>query len=197
MASWSEKLNQMTQSAISKSKEVAGVTKLNVEIGTLNQNLKNIYTEVGRYVLEKGLLKEDETVAEWASKAAGLKADIEMNTSRIRDLKNVSICPGCGAEVPRTSKFCGKCGTAIVVTSSEPVKEDKEIIDADYSEATVKTEPVESEAPVQATAEPVESEAPVQATAEPVESETPVKETAEAAEPVESEAPVSETEETV
>ena len=184
MASWSEKLNQMTQSAISKSKEMAGVTKLNVEIGTLNQNLKNIYTEVGRYVLEKGLLKEDETVAEWASKAAGLKADIEMNTSRIRDLKNVSICPGCGAEVPRTSKFCGKCGTAIVVTSSEPVKEDKEIIDADYSEATVKTEPVESEAPVQATAEPVESE-------------TSVKETAEAAEPVESEAPVPETEETV
>lgn len=184
MASWSEKLNQMTQSAISKSKEMAGVTKLNVEIGTLNQNLKNIYTEVGRYVLEKGLLKEDETVAEWASKAAGLKADIEMNTSRIRDLKNVSICPGCGAEVPRTSKFCGKCGAAIVVTSSEPVKEDKEIIDADYSEATVKTEPVESKAPVQATAEPVESE-------------TPVKEAAEAAEPVESEAPVPETEETV
>ena len=111
MASWSEKLNQMTQSAISKSKEVAGVTKLNVEIGTLNQNLKSIYTEVGCYVLEKGLLKDDDSVAAWASKAAGLKADIDMYTSRIRDLKNVSICPGCGAEVPRTSKFCGnRCG---------------------------------------------------------------------------------------
>lgn len=162
MASWSEKLNQMTQSAISKSKEVAGVTKLNVEIGTLNQNLKNIYTEVGCYVLEKGLLKDDDSVAAWASKAAGLKADIDMNTSRIRDLKNVSICPGCGAEVPRTSKFCGKCGAAIVVASSEPVNEEKEIIDADYSEATGKTEPAESGAPVQETletAEPVESEA--------------------------------------
>lgn len=187
MASWSEKLNQMTQSAISKSKEVAGVTKLNVEINTLNQNLKNIYTEVGRYVLEKGLLKEDESVAEWASKAAGLKADIEMNTSRIRDLKNVSICPGCGAEVPRTSKFCGKCGAAIVVASTEPVKEEKEIIDADYSEATEKTEPAESEAPVQEAAE----------TAEPKESEAPAQETAETAEPVESEAPVQEASETV
>ena len=46
MASWSEKLNQMTQSAISKSKEVAGVAKLNVEISSLNQSVKNIYTEV-------------------------------------------------------------------------------------------------------------------------------------------------------
>ena len=159
MASWSEKLNQMTQSAISKSKEVAGVTKLNVEIGTLNQNLK----------------KDDDSVAAWASKAAGLKADIDMYTSRIRDLKNVSICPGCGAEVPRTSKFCGKCGAAIVVASSEPVNEEKEIIDADYSEATGNTEPVES------------SEAT--GNTEHVESEASVQETPETAESVESEAP--------
>lgn len=175
MASWSEKLNQMTQSAISKSKEVAGVTKLNVEIGTLNQNLKSIYTEVGCYVMEKGLLKDDDSVAAWASKAAGLKADIDMYTSRIRDLKNVSICPGCGAEVPRTSKFCGKCGAAIVVASSEPVNEEKEIIDADYSEATGNTEPVES------------SEAT--GNTEHVESEASVQETPETAESVESEAP--------
>lgn len=59
MASWREKLNQAAQNTISKSKEVAGVAKLNVEIGTLNQSLKNIYTEVGKYVLEKGVLPED------------------------------------------------------------------------------------------------------------------------------------------
>lgn len=62
MASWTEKLNQMTQSAISKSKEVAGVTKLNLEISSLNQNIKNIQTEIGAYVLENGLLKEDASV---------------------------------------------------------------------------------------------------------------------------------------
>lgn len=98
-----------------------------------------------------------------------------MYTSRIRDLKNVSICPGCGAEVPRTSKFCGKCGAAIVVASSEPVNEEKEIIDADYSEATGNTEPVES------------SEAT--GNTEHVESEASVQETPETAESVESEAP--------
>lgn len=119
MASWTEKLNQMTQNAISKSKEVAGVTKLNLEISTLNQNIKNIQTEVGAYVLENGLLKEDASVVEWASKVASLKAEIEANSEKIHDLKNISICPGCGAEVSRTSKFCDKCGTAIVVKVSE------------------------------------------------------------------------------
>lgn len=133
MASWTEKLNQMTQSAISKSKEVAGVTKLNLEISSLNQNIKNIQTEIGAYVLENGLLKEDATVVEWAAKVAAYKAEIEADNEKICDLKNVSICPGCGAEVSRTSKFCDKCGTAIVIKSAEPEKEDEVVVDTSYS----------------------------------------------------------------
>ena len=124
MASWTEKLNQMTQNAISKSKEVAGVTKLNLEISTLNQNIKNIQTEVGAYVLENGLLKEDASVVEWASKVASLKAEIEANSEKIHDLKNISICPGCGAEVSR-----------IVVKVSDPVEPDEVVVDTSYSAA--------------------------------------------------------------
>lgn len=147
MANWKEKLNQAAQSTISKSKEVAGIAKLNVEISSLNQSMKNIYTEVGKYVLENDLLKEDGVVAEWASKAADIKADIEANTERIKTLKNVSTCPGCGAEVSKASKFCDKCGTPIVVTSAEPVNEDKDIIDADFSEAAAEeTKAAEPEA---------------------------------------------------
>ena len=44
MASWREKLNQAAQNTISKSKEVAEIAKLNVEIGSSNQSMKNIYT---------------------------------------------------------------------------------------------------------------------------------------------------------
>ena len=150
MANWREKLNQAAQSTISKSKEVAEIAKLNVEIGSLNQSMKNLYTEVGKYVLENGLLSEDESVAEWASKAADIKADMEANTERIKSLKNDNTCPGCGAEVPKTSKFCDKCGTPIVVTSTEPVKDDEEVIDAEFSEAAAEepkaAEPEEAKA---------------------------------------------------
>jgi rRNA maturation endonuclease Nob1 len=145
MASWREKLNQAAQNTISKSKEVAEIAKLNVEIGSSNQSMKNIYTEVGKYVLENGLLSEDESVAEWAAKAADIKAEIEASTERIKALKNVNTCPGCGAEVPKTSKFCDKCGTPIVVTSTEPVKEDEEIIDADFSEASQEAEAAQAQ----------------------------------------------------
>ena len=135
MSNWKEKLNQAAQTTISKGKEVAGIAKLNVEITTLNQSMKSIYTEVGRYVMENGLLSEDETVAQWASKVADMEAEIEDDKEQIRILKNATICSGCGAEVSRSSKFCDKCGTPIVVASTDPVKEDEDIIDADYSEA--------------------------------------------------------------
>ena len=157
MASWREKLNQAAQNTISKSKEVAEIAKLNVEIGSSNQSMKNINTEVGKYVLENGLLSEDESVAEWAAKAADIKAEIEASTERIKALKNVNTCPGCGAEVPKTSKFCDKCGTPIVVTSTEPVKEDEEIIDADFSEASQEAEAAQAQ---EAGGEAAESAAP-------------------------------------
>ncbi len=154
MASWREKLNQAAQNTISKSKEMAGVAKLNVEISSLNQSLKNVYTEVGKYVLENELLSGDETVAEWASKAADIKAEIEADTEKIKLLKNVNTCPGCGAEVPKTSKFCDKCGTPIVVASTDPVKEDEEIIDADFSEASQEEKVQEAAETVSETMEP-------------------------------------------
>lgn len=133
MADWSDKLNQMAQSAVSKSKEVAELAKLNLEISNLNQKIREIHTRVGAYVLEKGLLSEEGTIAEWAGKAADLKAEIEADQSRMNELKGVVICPGCGEAVPNTSRFCAKCGTAMVRKASEP-EEDEEVIDTSYTE---------------------------------------------------------------
>lgn len=174
MASFSEKLNRMTQNAISKSKEVAGVTKLNLEIGSLNQDIKNIQTEVGRYVLEKGLLLEDESVADWAVKVAELKASIEENTEKIHELKNISICPGCGAEVSRASKFCDKCGTAIVIKTPEPAGADEVVVDADF---TVAEEKAEGETTVEVTVE-VKTETETQEAAGDTTEEAKIQETA-------------------
>lgn len=137
MASWNEKLNQMTQSAISKSKEVAGVTKLTLENSSRNQDIKIIYTKVGEYVMENGLLSEDPTVAQWAAQVAGFKAEIEANNEKINELKNVNVCPKCGTALPKTSKFCDQCGAEITVESPEgsDAEETEEIIiDSTYSE---------------------------------------------------------------
>lgn len=119
MAGWGEKFNKVTLSAISKGKEVAEITKLNMEISSLNQNLKEAQAQIGAYVMEQGLFAEDETIAQLCEKARKVQADIAADQEKLKALKNVQICPACGAEVPRTSKFCNKCGAPI--TQPEPV----------------------------------------------------------------------------
>ena len=102
MAGWGEKFNKVTLSAISKGKEVAGITKLNMEISSLNQALKEAQAQVGAYVMEQELFAEDETVAQLCEKARKVQADIAADQEKLKALKNVQICPACGAEVPRT-----------------------------------------------------------------------------------------------
>ena len=123
MAGWGEKFNKMTQTAISKSKEVTEVTRLNMEINSLNQSIKEIATKIGEYVLKYDLLREEEAVAELIEQVETIKANIEANRQKILEVKNIQICPGCGAEVSRSSKFCDKCGTELMKVEAEKVEE--------------------------------------------------------------------------
>lgn len=120
MANWGEKLNKMTQSAITKSKEMAEVTRLNMEISTLRQNLKELYENVGEYVLTNGVAAEDSAITEYVAQMVTIKQNIEANEEKVKEIRNINICPSCGAEVSRTSKFCDKCGTEMVRVSLEP-----------------------------------------------------------------------------
>ncbi len=115
MANWSEKFNKMTQSAISKSKEVAEVTKLNLEISGFNQDLKELYTKAGQYVLENGIGAGDETLEDLAAQMLAIKNSIAADEEKIRAVKNINICPKCGASVSRSSRFCDQCGAEMVV----------------------------------------------------------------------------------
>ncbi len=119
MANWRDNFSKMTQSAITKSKEMAEVTRLNMEISTQTQKVKELYAQAGERVLENGLAMDDPTIADLASQLATLKQNIQANQEKLNDVKNINICPNCGAEVARTSKFCDKCGTEMVRVSLE------------------------------------------------------------------------------
>ena len=119
MANWGEKFNKVTQSAINKSKEVAEVTRLNMEISTFNQNIKDLYFKAGEYVLESGLTFENAVLKGYYEQLETIRQNIADTQEKIREAKNITICPKCGAEVPRTSRFCDKCGTELIQSSEE------------------------------------------------------------------------------
>lgn len=119
MGNWGQKLSKMTQSAITKSKEMAEVTRLNMEINTLEQNMKDIHMKIGEYVAENELLGEDETIRKYLEEIKKAKEELEKNQEKIKEVRNINICSNCGAEVARTSKFCDMCGTEIMRVSLE------------------------------------------------------------------------------
>ena len=46
------------------------------------------------------------------------KTEIEAKNEKIMELKNITVCAGCGREVSRDNKYCVHCGAEIVVKAS-------------------------------------------------------------------------------
>lgn len=123
MAGWGEKFSKMTQSAVNKSKDVAEITKLTLNNNSLEAEIKNVSDQIGEYVVANNLLAEDEIIGQKLAQIEELKAAMEANNAKIREIKNIAICPVCNAEVPATSNFCDKCGAQM--KKEEPVAEEE------------------------------------------------------------------------
>ena len=113
MAGWKESVGRFAQNAVSKSKEMAEITRLNMEISNQEQRLRELYGQLGQYLVENAdLVPADRQDAQaLLQEVAQVKAGIEASKATLLEVRNVNICPGCGAEVSRSSKFCPSCGT--------------------------------------------------------------------------------------
>ena len=95
MAGWGEKFSKMTQSAVNKSKEVAEITKLTLNNNSLEAEITTVSNQIGEYVVANNLLAEDEIVGQKLQQIEELRATIEANNAKIRELKNIAICESC------------------------------------------------------------------------------------------------------
>lgn len=110
MKRWKHALDKMKHSVIRRSKDMNEISHLNVEIADYHRDINDILIEIGEYVLDNDLLIDDENIAEWFSQIVLLREKIEVKREKLLEIKNVSICSRCGAEYPRDSKVCTKCG---------------------------------------------------------------------------------------
>jgi len=106
-------MGSVAQTAITKSKNLAEITKLTLDINASEDQIKTAKLTVGNYVVEKGMLKEDETVQEQLRVIEEKKALIAADKERINVLKNMKPCPVCGAAAARNAKYCSECGADI------------------------------------------------------------------------------------
>lgn len=94
-----------------KSKDVIETTKLNSQINTEKDKIKELYTKIGEEIYKAYAAGESSEYEELCTQIKEGEDLINELKEKILVLKNATICSNCGAEVPKDTAFCSKCGT--------------------------------------------------------------------------------------
>lgn len=98
-----------------KATELAGTTKVNLQIFDLNTECDVLFKEMGRmvYAVHRG---EDVSNEEMDQKLAAVDAKQEKIAAlrqSLAGMKSIVVCPHCGKACGREDAFCPGCGGAL------------------------------------------------------------------------------------
>ena len=129
MANFMESMERFAQSAVSKSKEVAETTSINLEISSLEQQLQGLYAQAGRYAIDRRLLPTEEAeIQAILTPMEQLQERLAQCRQALLELRNACICPSCGAEISRLSNFCDRCGAPVERPQPQPQQTAEEMV---------------------------------------------------------------------
>ncbi len=94
----------------SKTKDIAGTTKINMQISQDEGRITAIYTEIGKRFFDLNVQNPPEEYADKFSEIAQLREKIAAAKAQVQQIKGTKICTACGAEIPANVAFCGSCG---------------------------------------------------------------------------------------
>ena len=115
-----KKVGEAAQAAAKKSGELVEITKLNVNIGSEEDKIQKLYTQVGKSIFEKYTATgaADPDVQENCEAIKVHEQNIKTLKEKIMEVKNVKSCISCGTDMERAQIFCSKCGTRNEVTAA-------------------------------------------------------------------------------
>ncbi|NLP15318.1 MAG: zinc ribbon domain-containing protein [Clostridium sp.] len=107
-----KKVASTAKVAVKKSSDLVEITKLNINIGAEKDKISKIYTQIGKTVYDS-FEKGEEVPANFkdlCERVLNIKENIKKMERQILQLKNIKICPSCGAELETDVAFCSRCG---------------------------------------------------------------------------------------
>lgn len=152
-----QKAAAVTDKAIHQAKNFTEQVKLRNQISEAQSTITDCYTQIGKQYAAAHPEDFDEAYAPMMAAIAGANRQIASLQEQLRDLKEVALCPKCGAEVDREAAFCSACGAEMpkpAPVEAEVVTDDNPAEEAPVAEAPVGETPAEAapaaEAPVEA-----------------------------------------------
>lgn len=93
-----------------KAKDVSDSVKINSVIAEEEQNLKNVYAEVGKMYFSLHAEEPEEPYRELIEQIKQIKERINEQKAAMLKIKGMRQCPHCGGDVAANAAFCPNCG---------------------------------------------------------------------------------------
>ena len=152
-----QKAAAVTDKAVHQAKNFTEQVKLRNQISEAQSTITDCYTQIGKQYAAAHPEDFDEAYAPMMAAIAGANRQIASLQEQLRDLKEVALCPKCGAEVSKDASYCGACGAEMpkpAPVEAEVVTDDTPAEEAPVAEAPAEETPAETasaaEAPVEA-----------------------------------------------
>lgn len=107
------KISTGASAVVNKTKDIAGTTKINIQISEDEKEIENLYKQLGRMYFEKNGKSVSPEYKEIVEQIFHLNDRIDEAKLEIQRIKGITICENCGAELNAGTKFCSKCGTKV------------------------------------------------------------------------------------
>ena len=140
-----QKAAAVTDKAVHQAKNFTEQVKLRNQISEAQSTITDCYTQIGKQYAAAHSEDFDEAYAPMMAAIAGANRQIASLQEQLRDLKEVALCPKCGAEVDREAAFCSACGAEM----PKPAPVEAEVAESPVEETPAATVSA-AEAPVEA-----------------------------------------------
>lgn len=98
-----------------KATELAGATRINLQIFDLNTECEVLYKEIGRmvYELHRGSAVSNDEMDEKITAVDAKQEKIAALREELAGMKTIVVCPHCGKTCSREDAYCSGCGGAL------------------------------------------------------------------------------------
>ena len=110
-----EKISQAGPSTVQKAKDLSGVTRLNSEISSTEDEISTLYGRIGYEIYRAYREDPQPEVADLVRQVTELHQKIESCREQINAINAANSCPQCGAKINKGMVFCSNCGFKLPV----------------------------------------------------------------------------------
>ena len=126
-----QKLNDVGQTTIKKTKDLADTAKMNLEISEEERKISDAHEQIGKWYAAKYRMQADPEIQNWMDAIFASEAKIKACRDNLGQIKGETSCPQCGASIAADAQFCPNCGQKIVPqqpaqdVTPQPVKDEE------------------------------------------------------------------------